>query len=920
MAYGIERRLKRDLFAYALVDKKYYEDLGNYRPKSSDYRTLIESHLDEDPEGSWNLAKEDLWYNAVPEEVEVADQGFKIHLAATSDNAEKVLRLILPPCVTRRVPFKVVVDAFLLDFVNSKNYSRVSSGKFVTLYPENEGVCGELLEELHEATEDLEGPHILSDRPYKKSKVVFYRYGGFRPRYRLNVYGEQDPVIRNPDGDLVRERRGPYFELPEDVEDPFESAVTEGPEGSGPPLLGDRFRIEEAIQFSNSGGVYRAADQETGEPVVLKEARPLVNRTQDHPTDAVETLHKEARILERLQDTGLVPRRLALFKEWRHHFLAEEHVDGMTLSSFRALEDIGLLVQRYLTPERFAAFCRRFTRLARNLLEAVRVFHRKGVILGDFAPSNVLVDEDTLEVTLIDFEGAFLQGEDAVAVENSMVTTGFVPQRRLDGAPPDFKDDYFSLGAMLYSLILPIQELFPLNPAARERFYRSIERDFDLPPEMGTLIFALQDGAIERAEQALGSLEEKFAARDPSDGHVAALVADWSPRDDEPARIGETEVRETIQGITDYILSTADPQRDDRLWPSDYRVFRTNPLNLAYGAWGIALYLRQASGEIPDTVLRWIDDRPLDVDRYPPGLLTGLAGIAWAQMEAGRPQQAIETMDLAHRSPLLESVLEEAPDLCYGAAGIGLADLFLWNRTQEQRFLDRAQEMARALGRTARTDEDGEGVYWINTDGEHYYGWGHGASGPAFFLLQLYRATGDEKVLALGKAALDHEMAAAILRDDYAVWHRSTNNPILSPYWRYGAAGVGSVLIRYHEELGDERYRDLAHRAARYVSSKYVVFPGQFVGLSGMGEFLLDMAYVTDDRQYLDDAWRLAEGIRLYRMELPEGLAFPGEEVLRISNDFGTGSAGIGQFLLRLLEPRGRRFYDWDKAREEVPC
>lgn len=920
MAYGIERRLKRDLFAYALVDKHYYEELGNYKPARPNYQPLIESYLENDPEGDWKLAKEGLWYNAVPEDVEVADQGFKIHVAATSDNADEVLRRVLPPSISRRVPFKVVVDPFLLDFVNSKNYSRVSSGKFVTAYPENEQVCGELLEALHEATDGLEGPYILSDRPYKKSKVVFYRYGGFRPRYQLNIYGERDPVIRNADGELVRERRAPYFELPDHVDDPFESALTEGPEGSDPPLLADRFRIEEAIQFSNSGGLYRALDQETGEPVVLKEARPLVNRTQDHPTDAVATLRKEARILERLQDTDLVPRRVALFKEWRHQFLAEEQVDGMTLSSFRALEDIGLLVQRYLTPERFAAFCQRFTRLARNLLEAVRVFHRKGVILGDFAPSNVLVDEDTLEVTLIDFEGAFLQGEDEVAAKNSMVTTGFVPRRRLDGAPPDFEDDYFSLGAMLYSLILPIQEFFPLNPAARERFYRSIERDFDLPPEMGTLIFALQEGKLERAEQALLSLEEKFAHPDPGDGSVAGLVGDWSPRFDEPARIGDTEVRETIQGITDYILATAEPERDDRLWPSDYRVFRTNPLNLAYGAWGIALYLRQATGEIPDRFLRWIDDRPVDVDHYPPGLLTGLAGIAWAQMEAGRPQQAIETMDLAHRSPLLDSVRREAPDLCYGAAGIGLADLFLWQRTQEQRFLDRAQVMATALSRTARPDEDGEGVYWINTDGEHYYGWGHGASGPAFFLLQLYRATGDEDVLALGKAALDHEMAAAILRDDYAVWHRSTNNPILSPYWRYGAAGVGSVLIRYYQELGDERYRDLAHRAARYVSSKYVVFPGQFVGLSGMGEFLLDMAHLTDDRQYLDEAWRLAEGIRLYRIEKPEGLAFPGEEVLRISNDFGTGSAGVGHFLLRLLEPRGRRLYDWEEAREEVPC
>lgn len=944
MAYGIERRLKRDLFSYALVHKEFYEELGSYEPNDDEYRDLVEARLNQDSAGSWELVKEGLWYNAVPEEIEVADQGFKIHVAATSDTAHDTLQHVLPHCVARRVPFKVVVDSFLLDFINSKNYSRASSGKFMTLYPADEEQCGTLMEELREATEGLKGPHILSDRPYKKSDTIFYRYGGFRPRYRLNVYGEKEPVIRNQEGELVPERRVPFFELPEQMEDPFLEASPETStqkatqEDSNPdsdssadssadpgldsgegsdngPLLADRFAIEDAVQFSNSGGVYKAKDTETGELAILKEARPLVNQTQTHPTDAVDTLHKEARILERLQDTDLVPDRLAVFQEWKHHFLAEEHIDGMTLSSFRALEDIGLLVQRYLTPERFAAFCRRFTTLARNLLEAVRTFHDREIILGDLAPSNVLVDEDTLDVTLIDFEGAFLQGEDEVASKNSMVTTGFVPRRRLEGAPPAFEDDYFSLGSMLYSLILPIQEFFPLNPDAHRRFYASLERDFDLPKEMGELIFALHEGELDRAEEALQSLEETFGERGnrsaPEEGggeerSLAWVDNQWDPQHEAAPEIGEAMIRETLDGITDYILATADLEREDRLWPSDYRVFRTNPLNVAYGAWGIALYLRQVLGEIPDRFARWMDERPLDLEAYPPGLFTGLAGIAWARMEAGQEEKALEAMDLAYESPLLH----ESPDLCYGAAGTGLASLYFWHRTGDDRFLEEARKAAHALGSTARPDEDGHGAFWRNVDGEHYYGYGHGASGPAFFLLELFRATRQDEYLALGKAALEHEMAAAILRDDYAVWHRSTNNPILSPYWRYGAAGIGSVLIRYYRELRDERYRELAHKAARYVSSKYVVFPGQFVGLSGMGEFLLDMHHVTGEKEYLEEAWRLAEGIRLYRIEKSDGLAFPGEEVLRISNDFGTGSAGIGMFLLRLLQPGGRWLYE----------
>jgi hypothetical protein len=132
------------------------------------------------------------------------------------------------------------------------------------------------------------------------------------------------------------------------------------------------------------------------------------------------------------------------------------------------------------------------------------------------------------------------------------------------------------------------------------------------------------------------------------------------------------------------------------------------------------------------------------------------------------------------------------------------------------------------------------------------------------------------------------------------------------PYWRFGGAGIGSVLIRFASILGEARYRDLAEKAANSVASKYTVFPGQFAGLTGIGEFLLDMYYFTGKDQYLNDAFKIADGVLLFQIRRPEGLAWPGEELLRISTDYGTGSAGVGMFLHRLLEPTGRLFHEFD--------
>jgi hypothetical protein len=64
----------------------------------------------------------------------------------------------------------------------------------------------------------------------------------------------------------------------------------------------------------------------------------------------------------------------------------------------------------------------------------------------------------------------------------------------------------------------------------------------------------------------------------------------------------------------------------------------------------------------------------------------------------------------------------------------------------------------------------------------------------------------------------------------------------------------------------------------------------------------------TGDPRFLQEAHRTADGILLFRVERLSGLAFPGQQLLRISTDFGTGSAGIIAFLDRLRRAlRGER-------------
>ena len=76
--------------------------------------------------------------------------------------------------------------------------------------------------------------------------------------------------------------------------------------------------------------MYVASDICTDNEVAIKEARPHVLSGSAN-AQAVDVLEKEHRLLQALADTGRFVRPVALFREWEHVFLAEEHLEGQQL-------------------------------------------------------------------------------------------------------------------------------------------------------------------------------------------------------------------------------------------------------------------------------------------------------------------------------------------------------------------------------------------------------------------------------------------------------------------------------------------------------------------------------------------------------------------------------------------------------------
>ena len=281
--------------------------------------------------------------------------------------------------------------------------------------------------------------------------------------------------------------------------------------GSRDPLIGQvldgRYRVESAIKFSNAGGVYHATDLETGNPVVIKEARPLTNEWNFGGSfvDARALLDWEWRVLNRLRHLDCVPRPVQLFQEWEHTFLVEEFINHPTFWHFWANPD-NIFAPFVRLPGAVERFVPKLARLGLALLDAVEDVHAAGVILCDLSTRNILVDPATLHVKIIDFESAIVSADTSdrglTDYARNWHTPGFLHPKRVERGTATAEDDFYSLGMLLYCAVVPAQSFFELNPEARDRFLDGMVA-LGVPDVVRDVIRSLLAGEAARARQLL---------------------------------------------------------------------------------------------------------------------------------------------------------------------------------------------------------------------------------------------------------------------------------------------------------------------------------------------------------------------------------------------------------------------------------
>lgn len=374
--------------------------------------------------------------------------------------------------------------------------------------------------------------------------------------------------------------------------------------------------------------------------------------------------------------------------------------------------------------------------------------------------------------------------------------------------------------------------------------------------------------------------------------------------------------------------------------------------SLYHGACGVILLLLElhAAGQDPgaldeaiaagEEVVEYLAKK----DRLSVSMSTGWPGYAFAMSELARVSGrqdfracAVRCLEKLHAQSTPRGAgigwIETAPfaditgfsddreiyDQSVGAAGAGLLMIYAHRQGLHAEALNWAKAVAERLLEVAEPDPDG--LRWrLMNDMPFPFtapNFAHGGAGVGYFLIQLFRETGDARYLDAAKAAARYTMSRSkpMGQGKLVVHTEEARRPIFYLGACHGPAGTGRLLLELHEITGDAHWLEEAKAlmegltatgAPRTRSAGYWNNFGQCCGDAGVGEFALLMAARTGDESYRELAQACADVIEEASDLKPEGRRWVQAEhrerpdFLQAQTGYMQGAAGIASFLLHL--------------------
>jgi hypothetical protein len=769
--------------------------------------------------------------------------GWKIHISSILENHLEIFKIISTYCITNEINFKFLADINEYRKNNSKDSARVSHGKFIVLYPP-EGSILKVLEDLYVQTKQFEGPYILTDKRYKDSKVLYYRYGEIHPIRKVSERCTYETFIENNQKKLERDRRVPYYRVPEWVEDLSVSLILEENES----MFLSKYKPIEALHFSSSGGIYVVEDHEKKQWIAI-EAR-------EHTAldivgfYAFERLERQREFLLNLNNTGITPKVHDFIIDSGNGYLIEERIIGKTLREYVFLNNPLLSLEK--DEINIKKYYNSILDILNQLIEKVRIIHEHEIAIGDISDNNIILEQKSdgsFNVRIIDLEYSTFLSEN---IDFKVGTPGY-RNNHVDLVKRD-NEIVMLLGL---NMIYPLFGIYELKESQK-------------------IIF------LEWAKENIPFLSKTY---------INILLNYYKSQnlntDQHKLFIKYTETE--LLGYIDAIYETFDLSKRKKGYyiPADPHIFNTNPFSVCHGIYGVLLGTYQTYSNLKRDMPTFIEEISSgifekefsDIKNLPTSLLIGSSGIVATLLKLGQIDKAkILFKEVDTKSvPVLN-------DLFYGKAGLVLMYLYYWLKTEDSDVLEKAKDLSDQL---------------IGIDDLEYSGLYEGKAGISLALLLTYITTKDERYFKESERILNEIIELLYVNKFGNLTMNRTKmgskHPVESSLLYNGLSGVGMLLIAFYKVTGNLEYKNYLEQMVKGLEHKIKYFPGLMRGLAGVTDFLISYYHLDDENKKLYESIDTKiSTFRLFEITNESNfLGFPGEQALKISHDLYTGSMGI---------------------------
>jgi len=255
------------------------------------------------------------------------------------------------------------------------------------------------------------------------------------------------------------------------------------PVGSATPDITNlgRYQVTYILGKGAMGTVYKGVDPAINRPVALKTIRLDFVSDPEELAELKERLHREAQAAGKLSHPNIVT-IYDVGSEGSLQYIAMEYLEGQTLEE--------------LIKKKVRFNYRIIAQIISQICAAMEYAHEYGIVHRDIKPANIMVLSD-YRIKVMDFGIARVDSNSMTKTGIAMGTPNYISPEQLKGVEIDRRADLFSLGVVMYEMLLGRRPFKGENLTSL--MYSIMNREPEKPSSVNPQVPLLFDHIIGRA-------------------------------------------------------------------------------------------------------------------------------------------------------------------------------------------------------------------------------------------------------------------------------------------------------------------------------------------------------------------------------------------------------------------------------------